>query len=68
MITLPNFDADFKNKKFKDTGLGTEYVCVGYGDNDSNGNPYFVGVKEGTVPGKTVIPRTVLFKNVEFVS
>lgn len=66
MIHLANFDADFKGRNFVDTSIGspTQYACIGYGDNGSNGNPYFVGMT-GTSTG--VVVRTVLFKNALFV-
>ena len=65
MITLPNFDTDFKGKTFTDTTLGSElqYTCCGYGDNQ--GNPYLVGVAASKTLGRAIV-RTVLLKHVEF--
>ena len=63
MVYLHNFETEFKGKKFK-SDMGVEYTCIGYGDNDSNGNPYLIGVNDKN--GRIVI-RTILFKNLEFV-
>jgi hypothetical protein len=67
MINIPNFEVELKGKKFKDTSLGAsvEYVVVGYGDNQ--GNPYLIGLTDGGTPDRTFI-KTVLLKNVEFIS
>ena len=65
MIHISNFDAEYKGKIFIDKSIvGTEYICVGYGDNQ--GNPYLVGLAEGSCPNRVTI-KTVLLKNVEFV-
>ena len=62
MINLPKFDSEYYGKTFKDTGLGTTYTCVGYGDNQ--GNPYLVGMVKSATGIRLV---TVLLKNCEFV-
>ena len=68
MIYITKFDSDFNGRMFKDRTLGTQSVltCVGYGDNDSNGNPYFVGMYMDTTVQKTVRFKTVLMRDVEF--
>jgi hypothetical protein len=64
MVYIPKFADEFVGKKYKD-GNDVEYTAIGYGDNDSNGNPFIVGSKiEDT--GRTII-RTHLFKHVEFL-
>lgn len=65
MINIPNFDKDYVGRQFK-SHMGTVFTIVGYGDNNSNGNPYLVGVTNDS-NGQTII-RTVLFKDVVFVS
>ena len=66
MILINNFETEFKGRKFKKAGENTEYVCVGYGDNGSNGNPYLVGLTEGPTPGQAMLV-TVLFKTAVFI-
>lgn len=67
MIHIANFDSGFKGRVFKDRTLGmqSDLTCVGYGDNGSNGSPYFVGIY---VDNKSVSIKTVLMKNAEFIN
>jgi len=67
MIIISNFDGDFKGRTFKDRTLGiqSDLTCVGYGDNGSNGNPFFVGMYIDK-QSKSVNLKTVLMKNAEF--
>jgi hypothetical protein len=63
MINIPNFEAGFVGRIFKDRTLGvqSDMTCIGYGDNQ--GNPYFVGMYVDTT---SVGFKTVLVKNAEF--
>ncbi len=65
MIHIANFETEFKGRKFK-SSTGTEYVCVGYGDNNSNGNPYLVGLYKDATTNRVTL-KTTLLKDIEFI-
>ena len=64
MINIPKFENEFHGRQFK-SSTGTLYTAVGYGDNDSNGGAYIIGM-EGDSTG--VRFKTFLLRDVTFVS
>lgn len=66
MTYIADFDGRFKDRKFKSSSNTDVLTCIGYGDNGSNGNPFWIGAMDDPNTKNTIV-KTELMKNCVFL-